>query len=79
MKILKQSEINELLGISLSQTRAAAPAAVSRPNYPDFDKAVRQYKTKYSGREFKDKVFQSLIRKGYKMSDIIAIWEDKYL
>ena len=46
---------------------------------PDFDKAVRQYKTKYSGREFKDKVFQSLIRKGYKMSDIIAIWEVKYL
>ena len=45
----------------------------------DFDKAVRQYKTKYTGREFKDKVFQSLLRKGYKMSDIIAIWEDKYL
>ena len=46
---------------------------------PDFDKAVRQYKNKYSGREFKDKVFQNLLRKGYKMSDIIAIWEDKYL
>jgi len=46
---------------------------------PEFDKAVCQYKTKYSGREFKDKVFQSLLRKGYKMNDIIAMWEDKYL
>ena len=46
---------------------------------PDFDKAVRQYKSKYSGREFKDKVFQSLLRKGYKMNDIISVWEDKYL
>ena len=46
---------------------------------PDFDKAVRQYKGKYSGREFKDKVFQSLLRKGYKMNDIISMWEDKYL
>lgn len=46
---------------------------------PDFDKAIRQYKSKYSGREFKDKVFQSLLRKGYKMSDIISMWEDKYL
>lgn len=46
---------------------------------PDFDKAVRQYRSKYSGREFKDKVFQSLLRKGYKMSDVISMWEDKYL
>lgn len=45
----------------------------------DFDKAIRQYKTKYSGREYKDKVFQSLLRKGYKMNDIISMWEDKYL
>ena len=45
----------------------------------DFSKAVRQYKSKYSGREFKDKVFQSLLRKGYKMNDVITIWEDKYL
>lgn len=46
---------------------------------PDFDKAVRQYKSKYSGREFKDKVFSSLLRKGYKLNDIISMWEDKYL
>ena len=45
----------------------------------DFAKAIRQYKNKYSGREFKDKVFQSLLRKGYKMNDIISVWEDKYL
>lgn len=45
----------------------------------DFDKAIRQYNAKYSGREFKDKVFQSLLRKGYKMNDIISMWEDKYL
>lgn len=45
----------------------------------DFDKVVRQYKNKYSGREFKDKVFASLLRKGYKASDIISLWEDRYL
>ena len=45
----------------------------------DFVKAIRQYDKKYSGREFKDKVFQSLLRKGYKMNDVINMWEDKYL
>ncbi|MCR4880248.1 MAG: RecX family transcriptional regulator [Bacilli bacterium] len=46
---------------------------------PDFDKAIRQYKNKYSGREFKDKVFSNLLRKGYKMNDIINMWEEKFL
>ena len=44
----------------------------------DFDKVVIHLKRKYEGYELKNKVIASLRNKGYKMKDILNIWEKKY-
>lgn len=44
----------------------------------DFDKVVIHLKRKYEGYELKNKVIASLRNKGYKMKDILSIWEKKY-
>ena len=44
----------------------------------DFDKVLATQKRKYEGYELKNKVIVSLRNKGYKMKDILNIWEKKY-
>ena len=45
----------------------------------DFYKAISKYKKEYEGRKLKEKVFNNLQSKGYKLKDIINVWEDKYI
>ena len=44
----------------------------------DFDKVYIHQKRKYEGYELKNKVITSLRSKGYKMKDILYMWEKKY-
>ena len=44
----------------------------------DFDKVCIHQKRKYEGYELKNKVITSLRSKGYKMKDILNMWEKKY-
>ena len=44
----------------------------------DFDKVLAILSRKYEGYELKNKVITSLLSKGYKMKDILNIWESKY-
>ena len=44
----------------------------------DYQKAIRKYKSKYIGRELKEKIISSLRSKGYKMSDILRKCENVY-
>lgn len=44
----------------------------------DFDKVYIHQKRKYEGYELKNKVITSLRSKGYKMKDILNMWEKKY-
>ena len=44
----------------------------------DFDKVYIHQKRKYEGYELKNKVIASLRSKGYKMKDILNMWEKKY-
>ena len=44
----------------------------------DFDKVLAHLKRNYDGYELKNKVIASLRNKGYKMKDILNIWEKKY-
>ena len=44
----------------------------------DFDKVYIHQKRKYEGYELKNKVVTSLRSKGYKMKDILNMWEKKY-
>ena len=44
----------------------------------DFDKVYIHQKRKYEGYELKNKVITSLRSKGYKMKDILMMWEKKY-
>lgn len=43
------------------------------------DKALRQYAKKYSGKELKNAVLKSLIRKGYNSNDILQLIEERNL
>ena len=44
----------------------------------DFEKAYMRLDRKYEGYELKNKVVASLRSKGYKMKDILRLWEKKY-
>ena len=44
----------------------------------DFDKVLASQKRKYEGYELRNKVIASLRSKGYKMKDILNMWEKKY-
>ena len=44
----------------------------------DLEKTLRKYKSKYVGRELKEKVISSLRNKGYKLSDILRKYENSY-
>lgn len=43
----------------------------------DYKKVYRQYERKYRGKELKEKIISSLLRKGYRMSDITHLLEEK--
>lgn len=44
----------------------------------DFDKTLLRYKNKYDGYELKSKTINYLRSRGYKLNDIMKIWEKKY-
>ena len=44
----------------------------------DFDKVVKKYKSRYIGRELKEKVISSLRNKGYRLNDILRKYENSY-
>lgn len=44
----------------------------------DFDKTLIRYKNKYDGYELKNKTINYLHSKGYKLNDIMKMWEKKY-
>ena len=44
----------------------------------DFDKTYLKYKNKYEGYELKNKTVNYLRSKGYKLNDILKMWEKKY-
>lgn len=44
----------------------------------DFDKVLIRYKRNYEGYELKNKVISSLKSKGYRINDIMKMWEKRY-
>ena len=44
----------------------------------DFDKTINRYKSKYDGYELKNKTINYLHSKGYKLNDVLKMWERKY-
>lgn len=44
----------------------------------DFDKVLIKHQRKYIGKELKEKVVTSLRGKGYKIKDILCMWEKNY-
>ena len=44
----------------------------------DFDKALIRLKRQYDGYELKNKVISSLRSKGYRLNDIMKVWEKRY-
>lgn len=44
----------------------------------DFDKAYIKYKRNYDGYDLKNKVISSLKSKGYRLNDIMKMWEKSY-
>ena len=46
--------------------------------FKDFDKAYIKYKRQYDGYDLKNKVVTSLRSKGYRLNDILRMWESSY-
>ena len=44
----------------------------------DYDLVYQKYRKKYEGRELKEKVIASLLRKGYKRKDIFMMMDNEY-
>ena len=71
---MKQAEIFELMGLNISNTRAASSKMVSRPSNPDFDKAVNYYNTQMNSSQRYDvtqKTYANLEQRLYKMEQAI--------
>ena len=68
---IDKEEIRELLGLSVSQTRASSRAAAgSRPSNPEFDRAVEYYNNSMSSRqryEVTTDTYDNLTARLYKM------------
>ena len=69
---------NDIALEASSHIKAPKPREENNKLERDFDKTYLRYKNKYEGYDLKNKTVNYLRSKGYKLNDILRMWEKKY-